>query len=189
MYSAESSSTSPNYTNQQKHHYNYGTSPQHFHHPNALNQTFATTPLHNNRDDNDTVAFPPPPPPLSTTISNIQTSTQTFRSNPKLTGNSVPRPYPGSPVSGSPSFGVTGRLSQPSSSSPLTTTNCYKPSNVEQTNLKHSTSSNLHEINRNLEASIQNLHEKTYGKDDGSTQIINSNSSSGQQNYDGYTTR
>lgn len=173
---------------QSKHHYNYATNPQHFHHPGAV----SPPPMNHSQLDNDTTAFPPPPPPLSTTISNMQTATHTFRSNPKLTANAVPRPYPGSPVTASGTNGG-GRLSQPSS--PLTPTNKYSQNFDQSASLKttvttsqqqHTTTAN-HQVNRNLEACVQDLHDKTFGQG-GVVQLTNSNTYPGQ-NYEGYTSR
>lgn len=201
---------SPSYLSQQqqqqqtKHHYNYATNPQHFHHPGAV----SPPPMNHSQLDNDTTAFPPPPPPLSTTISNMQTATHTFRSNPKLTANAVPRPYPGSPIA-SASGTNGGRLSQPSS--PLTPTNhsnsSYQQnyettSSLRTTNSQQqhtaagstaggaaaaTTSSGLHQVNRNLEACVQDLHDKTFGQ--GGVVQITSNHSYPGQNYEGYTSR
>uniref|UniRef100_T1P9X7 Uncharacterized protein n=1 Tax=Musca domestica TaxID=7370 RepID=T1P9X7_MUSDO len=104
-----------------KHHYNYANNPQHFHHPAAVSPTPPPRPqTPQNHNDSDATAFPPPPPPLSTTISQMQTATHTFRSNPKLTANAVPRPYPGSPVTTS---GTNGGGVRSHPSSPLTPTN------------------------------------------------------------------
>lgn len=192
---------SPSYLSQQqqhqsKHHYNYATNPQHFHHPGAV----SPPPMNHSQLDNDTTAFPPPPPPLSTTISNMQTATHTFRSNPKLTANAVPRPYPGSPIATSGTNGGGRLSSQPSS--PLTPTNKYSQ-NFEQTSaLKSSvnsqqqhtanattttTAGGLNQVNRNLEACVQDLHDKTFGQG-GVVQITSNNAYPGQ-NYEGYTSR
>ena len=197
---------SPSYLNQQqqqqqqqtKHNYNYATNPQHFHHPGAV----SPPPMNHSQLDNDTTAFPPPPPPLSTTISNMQTATHTFRSNPKLTANAVPRPYPGSPVSATGTNGG-GRLSQPSS--PLTPTNKYSQNFEQSASLKTTTvnsqqqhtatvggssssTANLNQVNRNLEACVQDLHDKTFGQG-GVVQITTSSTGYPGQNYEGYTSR
>lgn len=175
---------------QTKHHYNYATNPQHFHHPGAV----SPPPMNHSQLDNDTTAFPPPPPPLSTTISNMQTATHTFRSNPKLTANAVPRPYPGSPVTPSGTNGG-GRVSHPSS--PLTpTNNSYSQQQQQQQTFETNQNSmkstktsqqQLTTVNRNLEACVQDLHDKTFGQG-GVVQITSNNTYPGQ-NYEGYTSR
>ncbi|KAL9904952.1 talin-1 isoform X1 [Glossina fuscipes] len=209
-YGHQEPSASPGYLSQQqqqsKHHYNYTTNPQHFHHPSAVSPTF----LSHNKDDNDATVFPPPPPPLSTTISNMQTATHTFRTNTKLTGNAVPRPYPGSPVAGgssSPS-NTGGRLSHPTS--PLTPTNSnnyqqttydtsthkiHKNSQQQPATVVNATTptatatvTNLNQVNRNLEACVQDLHDKTFGQG-GVVQITSNSSYPGHQSYEGYTSR
>ncbi|XP_073841685.1 talin_middle and talin-RS domain-containing protein rhea isoform X1 [Musca autumnalis] len=185
---------------QQKHHYNYATNPQHFHHPGAVSPTPPPPPSSSqqNHSDNDTTAFPPPPPPLSTTISQMQTATHTFRSNPKLTANAVPRPYPGSPVttSGGTNGGGVGVRSNPSS--PLTPTNSssyqqqqQQSFEANQTSLRSTTTNSQKQhtstVNRNLEACVQDLHDKTFGQG-GVVQITSNNAYPGQ-NYEGYTSR
>ncbi|XP_043866158.1 talin-2 isoform X4 [Drosophila mojavensis] len=178
---------------QQKHHYNYASpQPQHFHHPGAV------SPPPSNYAGMDDVNgdFPPPPPPLSTTISNMQTATSThsFRSNPKLTANAVPRPYPGSPVGGAGSNGFTTI-----SASTPTNANNYQQS-FESSSIKTQNSSTSGAPptvpppppqkptgNRNLEACVQDLHDKTFGQG-GVVEITGGNAYPGQ-NYEGYTSR
>lgn len=215
--------TSPSYFSQQqqnKHSYNYANNPQHFHHPGAVSpppMNYAS--MDNGQNGHSSTAFPPPPPPLSTTISNMQAATSsnssTFRTNPKLTANAVPRPYPGSPVIGNNSsslltnattttstttninnnnnggstFGA-GRLSQPSS--PMTPSNNYQQSFETTTissNINNQQQSNQKlGINRNLEACVQDLHDKTFGQG-GVVQITSSSTGQPGQNYEGYTSR
>ena len=177
---------------QQKHLYNYASpQPQHFHHPGAV------SPPPSNYPGMDDVNgdFPPPPPPLSTTISNMQTATSghSFRSNPKLTANAVPRPYPGSPGAGAGSNGFTTT----SASGTPTNANNYQHS-FESSSIKTQNSSasapvvpppppQKPTVNRNLEACVQDLHEKTFGQG-GVVQLTGSNAYPGQ-NYEGYTSR
>ncbi|KAH8306929.1 hypothetical protein KR044_001207 [Drosophila immigrans] len=171
---------------QQKHHYNYASpQPQHFHHPGAVSPPPANyAPL----DDANGGDFPPPPPPLSTTISNMQTATSShsFRPNPKLTANAVPRPYPGSPGAGAGSNGFTSASGTP------TNTNNYQHS-FESSSIKTQNSSAplvpppppQKPVNRNLEACVQDLHDKTFGQG-GVVQLTGGNAYPGQ-NYEGYT--
>lgn len=164
------------------------------------------------KDDNDATVFPPPPPPLSTTISNMQTATHTFRTNTKLTGNAVPRPYPGSPVAGGSSSPINtgGRLSQPTSPLTPTNSNSYQQTTYDtSTHKMHKNSqqqpatavnattptptatatvTNLNQVNRNLEACVQDLHDKTFGQG-GVVQITSNSSYPGHQSYEGYTSR
>ncbi|XP_017955297.1 talin-2 isoform X3 [Drosophila navojoa] len=176
---------------QQKHHYNYASpQPQHFHHPGAV----SPPPSNYAVMDDVNGDFPPPPPPLSTTISNMQTATSThsFRSNPKLTANAVPRPYPGSPVGGAGSNGFTTI-----SASTPTNANNYQQS-FESSSIKTQNSSTSGAPptvpppppqkptgNRNLEACVQDLHDKTFGQG-GVVEITGGNAYPGQ-NYEGYT--
>ncbi|XP_017955298.1 talin-2 isoform X4 [Drosophila navojoa] len=178
---------------QQKHHYNYASpQPQHFHHPGAV----SPPPSNYAVMDDVNGDFPPPPPPLSTTISNMQTATSThsFRSNPKLTANAVPRPYPGSPVGGAGSNGFTTI-----SASTPTNANNYQQS-FESSSIKTQNSSTSGAPptvpppppqkptgNRNLEACVQDLHDKTFGQG-GVVEITGGNAYPGQ-NYEGYTSR
>ncbi|XP_044314006.1 talin-2 isoform X2 [Drosophila rhopaloa] len=184
--------SSPNYSSggqQQKHHYNYASpQPQHFHHPGAV-----SPPPSNYPQDDASGDFPPPPPPLSTTISNMQTATSghSFRPNPKLTANAVPRPYPGSPG------GSNGLTSAPTTSGgrgpqPSTPTNPNYQQSFESTSIKTLNSSppavpKKPTVNRNLEACVQDLHDKTFGQG-GVVQLTGGNGYPGQ-NYEGYTSR
>ncbi|KAL7733289.1 hypothetical protein ACLKA6_004787 [Drosophila palustris] len=171
---------------QQKHHYTFASpQPQHFHHPGAVSPPPANyAPLDDANGD-----FPPPPPPLSTTISNMQTATSghSFRSNPKLTANAVPRPYPGSPVAGG--AGSNGFTS-------TTPTNPNYQHSFESSSIKTQNSSKSAPVvpppppqkptvNRNLEACVQDLHDKTFGQG-GVVQLTAGNAYPGQ-NYEGYT--
>ncbi|KAH8322033.1 hypothetical protein KR059_000878 [Drosophila kikkawai] len=163
---------------QQKHHYSYASpQPQHFHHPGAVSPPPSNYPAM----DEPNGDFPPPPPPLSTTISNMQTATSghsSFRPNPKLTANAVPRPYPGSPG------GSNGLTSAP------TNTN-YQHSFESSSSIKTQNSSPpavpQKPVNRNLEACVQDLHDKTFGQG-GVVQLTGGNGYPGQ-NYEGYTSR
>lgn len=174
------------------------TQPHHFHHPGAV----SPPPMNYQTLDNNNAAFPPPPPPLSTTISNMQsaTSSNTFRSNPKLTANAIPRPYPGSPVGGGigsagiSSIGTNGGGRLPSNpTSPITPANKYQQSfensstTTSTTNLQQQKSGGTGP-NQNLEACVQDLHDKTFGQG-GVVQITGANSSYPGQNYEGYTSR
>nr|XP_017026326.1 talin-2 isoform X2 [Drosophila kikkawai] len=163
---------------QQKHHYSYASpQPQHFHHPGAVSPPPSNYPAMEEPNGD----FPPPPPPLSTTISNMQTATSghsSFRPNPKLTANAVPRPYPGSPG------GSNGLTSAP------TNTN-YQHSFESSSSIKTQNSSPpavpQKPVNRNLEACVQDLHDKTFGQG-GVVQLTGGNGYPGQ-NYEGYTSR
>ncbi|XP_070064765.1 talin-2 isoform X3 [Drosophila virilis] len=177
---------------QQKHHYNYASpQPQHFHHPGAV----SPPPSNYAAMDDVNGDFPPPPPPLSTTISNMQTATSghSFRSNPKLTANAVPRPYPGSPVAGA--AGSNGFTTTTSASGTPTNAN-YQQHSFETSSLKTQNSSTSAPVvpppppqkptvNRNLEACVQDLHDKTFGQG-GVVQLTGGNAYPGQ-NYEGYT--
>lgn len=179
---------------QQKHHYNYASpQPQHFHHPGAV----SPPPSNYAAMDDANGDFPPPPPPLSTTISNMQTATSghSFRSNPKLTANAVPRPYPGSPVAGA--AGSNGFTTTTSASGTPTNAN-YQQHSFETSSLKTQNSSTSAPVvpppppqkptvNRNLEACVQDLHDKTFGQG-GVVQLTGGNAYPGQ-NYEGYTSR
>ncbi|XP_070064766.1 talin-2 isoform X4 [Drosophila virilis] len=179
---------------QQKHHYNYASpQPQHFHHPGAV----SPPPSNYAAMDDVNGDFPPPPPPLSTTISNMQTATSghSFRSNPKLTANAVPRPYPGSPVAGA--AGSNGFTTTTSASGTPTNAN-YQQHSFETSSLKTQNSSTSAPVvpppppqkptvNRNLEACVQDLHDKTFGQG-GVVQLTGGNAYPGQ-NYEGYTSR
>lgn len=205
--------TSPSYYSQQqqaKHHYNYATHPQHFHHPDAVSPPPMSHQYSSGAEVNGSIELPPPPPPLSTTLYNMQTATasgggSTFRPNPKLTANAVPRPYPGSPAAGGPSSsllstngGGSAKLTQPPSSianvsnyqqqsfentTTSTSTNAHQPSlTTPQSTIQKSTS-----VNRKLEACVQDLHDKTFGQG-GVVQITSGGAYPGQ-NYEGYTSR
>lgn len=150
--------------------------------------------------------FPPPPPPLSTTISNMQTATSghSFRSNPKLTANAVPRPYPGSPGAGG-GLGSNGFSSnQTTSTTTNTTGGAGTPTNPNYQHSFESSSIKTHNsstsapvvpppppqkptVNRNLEACVQDLHDKTFGQG-GVVQLTGGNAYPGQ-GYEGYTSR
>ncbi|KAI8040200.1 hypothetical protein M5D96_006138 [Drosophila gunungcola] len=168
----------------QKHHYNYASpQPQHFHHPGAVSPPPSNYP-HMDDANGD---FPPPPPPLSTTISNMQTATSghSFRPNPKLTANAVPRPYPGSPG------GSNGLTTAPTTSGTPTNPN-YQQSFESSTSIKTLNSSppavpKKPTASRNLEACVQDLHDKTFGQG-GVVQLTGGNGYPGQ-NYEGYTSR
>ncbi|XP_017129396.1 talin-2 isoform X2 [Drosophila elegans] len=170
---------------QQKHHYNYASpQPQHFHHPGAVSPPPSNYP----QMDDANGDFPPPPPPLSTTISNMQTATSghSFRPNPKLTANAVPRPYPGSPAGGS-----NGLTTAPTTSGTPTNTN-YQQSFESSSSIKTLNSSppavpKKPTASRNLEACVQDLHDKTFGQG-GVVQLTGGNGYPGQS-YEGYTSR
>ncbi|XP_030385592.1 talin-2 isoform X3 [Scaptodrosophila lebanonensis] len=192
----------------QKRHYNYPP-PQHFHHPGAVSPPPANYVEETNGD------FPPPPPPLSQTISNMQTATShSFRSNPKLTANAVPRPYPGSPGAGSGSLLGTNGLATISTSTtttppPATTTNSSRLSQPStptkaNNNYQHSFESSTIKTNDsqflppysvphisplvqkpNLAECVQDLHDKTFGQG-GVVQLTGGSTYPGQ-NYEGYT--
>ncbi|XP_030385593.1 talin-2 isoform X4 [Scaptodrosophila lebanonensis] len=194
----------------QKRHYNYPP-PQHFHHPGAVSPPPANYVEETNGD------FPPPPPPLSQTISNMQTATShSFRSNPKLTANAVPRPYPGSPGAGSGSLLGTNGLATISTSTtttppPATTTNSSRLSQPStptkaNNNYQHSFESSTIKTNDsqflppysvphisplvqkpNLAECVQDLHDKTFGQG-GVVQLTGGSTYPGQ-NYEGYTSR
>lgn len=271
------SPTSPNHVHS-KHHYNYSSNPQHFHHPNVLTTSSPIISQHSQhqhqhqhhqhhvgqqRDERDAMNFPPPPPPLSSAISNMQaTPSHSFRSNPKLTGNAIPRPYPGSPkTSGSIGGGISGLTSMKLSTTTTLTNNIINnnstnhntnnvSNNISRSTVtptptistatgtgtgtatattttsgmavgngpynntspthnhkipitvdnfkqqKSTTTNNLQQINRNLEACVQDLHDKTFGQG-GVVQITSNNaynqqqqsSGSDQKNYEGYTSR
>ncbi|XP_037955861.1 talin-1 isoform X2 [Teleopsis dalmanni] len=188
LYNQSESPASPSYYSQQtKHHYNYANNPQHFHHPSAVspppqNHQFAAT--------NGSSEFPPPPPPLSTTISNMQSaiSNSTFRTNPKLTANAVPRPYPGSPVANTKGYVIgTNGNRLPNPTSPLTPSNNYHETFETATSTTNSQQLQKGGVNRNLEACVQDLHDKTFGQG-GVVQLTSTNTYPGQ-NYEGYTSR
>lgn len=249
------SPTSPNHV-YTKHHYNYASNPQHFHHPNVLTTSSPIINQHNqhqhhlgqHRDEREVMNFPPPPPPLSSAISNMQaTPSHSFRSNPKLTGNAIPRPYPGCPkvnINNSIGGGIggltamkltstvnlsnninnnstnnnTSNVSNNVSRSTTTVTTAATsttsgtavgngPSNntlptlndkhaimMDNFNQQKSTTNNLQQINKNLEACVQDLHDKTFGQG-GVVQITSNNSynqqhsGADQKNYEGYTSR
>lgn len=182
--------SSPSYYSsggQQKHHYTYASPQnQHFHHPGAVSPPPANYPP---LDDANGADFPPPPPPLSTTISNMQTATaghSSFRPNPKLTANAVPRPYPGSPGG---SNGLTS--AQTLAATTPTNSNNYQHS-FESTSIKSQNSSPpavpQKPVNRNLEACVQDLHDKTFGQG-GVVQLTTGGNGYPGQNYEGYTSR
>ncbi|XP_055385289.1 talin-2 isoform X2 [Condylostylus longicornis] len=234
--------------------------PQHFHHPDLIN---------------DNLPPPPPPPPLSTAynqreqISSLNTTT--FRPNPTLTANAIPRPYPGSPnvvLTPTSPFGVginnqtlltttttnygnitptgnnttvnttvtttsaNGGVSPLSPLSKITNQNNFETSHTssstinkiqksstdeqqsklndqqkhqqyetfEQKMLKQqqqqqqksdsSTSTKTTKISKNIEATVKDLHDKTFGQG-GVIQITGGfkPSGTGPQNYEGYTSR
>ncbi|XP_070071261.1 talin-2 isoform X2 [Drosophila takahashii] len=168
---------------QQKHNYSYASpQPQHFHHPGAVSPPPSNyPPLDDTNGD-----FPPPPPPLSTTISNMQTATSghSFRPNPKLTANAVPRPYPGSPG------GSNGLTSTPNPSGTNTNTNyqqSFESSGTKTLNSSPPAVPKKPTVNRNLAACVQDLHDKTFGQG-GVVQLTGGNGYPGQ-NYEGYTSR
>ncbi|XP_065720219.2 talin-2 isoform X2 [Drosophila suzukii] len=179
--------SSPSYLSggqqQQKHHYNYASpQPQHFHHPGAVSPPPSNYPAMDDANGD----FPPPPPPLSTTISNMQTATSghTFRPNPKLTANAVPRPYPGSPG------GSNGLTSTPNPSGTTTNTNyqqSFESSSTKTLNSSPPAVPKKPAANRNLAACVQDLHDKTFGQG-GVVQLTGGNGYPGQ-NYEGYTSR
>ncbi|XP_036337556.1 talin-2 [Rhagoletis pomonella] len=214
-YPSEVPPTSPSYYSQQqqqgKHHYNYATHPQHFHHPAAVSPP--PPPMSHQYSSgaevNGSIELPPPPPPLSTTLYNMQTATasgsgagSSFRPNPKLTANAVPRPYTGSAggVSSSNSLlGTNGGGSAKFTQSPNPVANV---SNYQQQSFENATTTatNAHQsalptsqsttqkstaVNRKLEACVQDLHDKTFGHG-GVVQITGGGAYPGQ-NYEGYT--
>lgn len=167
-------------------------------------------------DLNGGIELPPPPPPLSTTLYNMQAATaagsggSTFRPNPKLTANAVPRPYPGSPTAGgaggsllATNSGVSGaKLTQsPTSKANVsnynqqqqqksfenitTATTTIAGNAAHQPQLPQQKSSPA--VNHKLEACVQDLHDKTFGQG-GVVQITGAGAYPGQ-NYEGYTSR
>ncbi|XP_055913869.1 talin-2 [Eupeodes corollae] len=159
--------TSPSYYQTAKSSYTFQQTPQHFHHPEAVSPTF-------NQSEN----FPPPPPPLqSATI----TSNATFRPNPKLTANAVPRPYPG-----------TGRINSPSSPSPINNSQSFETltssSVLKNAYLNDSMPPppSPKKTSGNLEACVKDLHDKTFGQG-GVVQITGAYNPG--QKYEGYTSR
>ncbi|XP_017074044.1 talin-2 isoform X2 [Drosophila eugracilis] len=185
-YGSSEMPSSPSYLSggqQQKHHYNYASpQPQHFHHPGAVSPPPSNYPPM----DDGNGDFPPPPPPLSATISNMQTATSghSFRPNPKLTANAVPRPYPGSPG------GSNGLTSAPTVSGTPTNTNyqqSFESSSIKTLNSSPPAVPKKPTANRNLAACVQDLHDKTFGQG-GVVQLTGGNGYPGQ-NYEGYTSR
>lgn len=185
-YGSSEMPSSPSYLSggqQQKHHYNHASpQPQHFHHPGAVSPPPSNYPPM----DDPNGDFPPPPPPLSTTISNMQTATSghSFRPNPKLTANAVPRPYPGSPG------GSNGLISAPTTTGTPTNTNyqqSYESSSIKTLNSSPPAVPKKPTVNRNLAACVQDLHDKTFGQG-GVVQLTGGNGYPGQ-NYEGYTSR
>lgn len=111
----------------------------------------------------------------------MQTATSghsSFRPNPKLTANAVPRPYPGSPGG---SNGLT--------SAPSTNTNYHSFESTSSIKTQNSSPPAVPQkpTNRNLEACVQDLHDKTFGQG-GVVQLTGGNGYPGQ-NYEGYTSR
>lgn len=157
---------------QQQFQYSALSQPQHFHHPEAV----SPPPFNHSHE-----SFPPPPPPLSSTISNMQSATSTFRSNPKLTANSIPRPYPGSPSAGSTAVVGGGRVTSPSS--PFANNSNYH--SFESANIIQQQQQQVQSGNNNLEACVKDLHDKTFGQG-GVVQITGGYPG---QNYEGYTSR
>ncbi|XP_033160745.1 talin-2 isoform X2 [Drosophila mauritiana] len=185
-YGSSEMPSSPSYLSggqQQKHYYNHASpQPQHFHHPGAVSPPPSNYPPM----DDPNGDFPPPPPPLSTTISNMQTATSghSFRPNPKLTANAVPRPYPGSPG------GSNGLIPAPTTSGTPTNTNyqqSYESSSIKTLNSSPPAVPKKPAVNRNLAACVQDLHDKTFGQG-GVVQLTGGNGYPGQ-NYEGYTSR
>lgn len=160
------------------------------------------------------IELPPPPPPLSTTLYNMQAATaagsggSTFRPNPKLTANAVPRPYPGSPTAGGAGGSLLGTNSGVSGAiltqSPTSKANVSNYNQQQQQSFENATTAtttiagNAHQpqptqqkssssANRKLEACVQDLHDKTFGQG-GVVQITGAGAYPGQ-NYEGYTSR
>lgn len=122
------------------------------------------------------------------------TSSHSFRSNPKLTANAVPRPYPGSPVGGAGSNGFTTT----SATTPTNASNYQQSFESSSIKTQNSSASGAPPTvpppppqkptgNRNLEACVQDLHDKTFGQG-GVVQLTGGNAYPGQ-NYEGYTSR
>ncbi|XP_017042490.1 talin-2 isoform X2 [Drosophila ficusphila] len=189
-YGSSEMPTSPSLASQ-KHHYNYASpQTQHFHHPGAVSPPPSNYPPM----DEPSGEFPPPPPPLSTTISNMQTATagHSFRPNPKLTANAVPRPYPGSPggsngLTSAPTNSSGGRGSHPSTPTNSNYQHSFESSSIKTLNSSPPAVPKKPTVNRNLEACVQDLHDKTFGQG-GVVQLTGGNGYPGQ-NYEGYTSR
>lgn len=168
--------SSPSYYQSAKSNYTFQQTPQHFHHPEAVSPTF-------NQSGSD--SFPPPPPPLQST--SITTTATSFRPNPKLTANAVPRPYPG-----------TGRIASPSNPSPIN--NSSYETLTSSSVLKNAYLNDHHQLApppppppispkkpaANLEACVKDLHDKTFGQG-GVVQITGAYNPG--QKYEGYTSR
>lgn len=154
--------------------------PQHFHYPDAVNPTY--TPVNKSPIPLQSPSF------LATQQKlNSSSSPQTVRPppNPKLTGNSIPRPYPGSPtMSRSTGIGnsLTGGVGAGDQSP--------KPSqSFDKSSTFPSINNNEQKVARNLEACVQDLHDKTFGQ--GSVVMTNRfNRQPGDNgSFEGFTTR
>ncbi|CAD7082909.1 unnamed protein product [Hermetia illucens] len=135
------------------------TSPQHFHHPQANNANY-----NQNVNQNQ----------------NVTITSATYRSNPTLTANAVPRPYQG-----------VGHIGEVSPISPLanrsfgTTTSTFTTTST--TNQQQNEQQDKSQRNNNLEACIRDLHEKTFGQD-GVMAVSGAYKTPGK-NYEGFTSR
>lgn len=153
----------------------FQTPPQHFHYPDAVNPTY--TPVNKS-------PIPPQSPSFLATQQklNSTSSPQTVRPppNPKLTGNSIPRPYPGSPTM-SRSAGNSLIVGGGDPKSPSVSHHSFEKSSTTSIN------NNEPKVAKNLEACVQDLHDKTFGQ--GSVVLTNRFKQPGDSGFEGFTTR
>lgn len=153
----------------------FQTPPQHFHYPDAVNPTYIPV---------NKSPIPPQSPSFLATQQKLNSSTspsQTVRPppNPKLTGNSIPRPYPGSPTM-SRSTGNSLIMGAGEPKPPSVSHHSYEQSSTPSIN-------NEQKVTRNLEACVQDLHDKTFGQ--GSVVLTNRMKQPGDSGFDGFQTR